>query len=738
MLKKIGITLISILSLGFSASAQKPCATDTKYWEMVKKYPGILDLEKQFEDQIGSNIEKTAAGAAARTTAISASDTTIFDIPMVVHIVHDYSVENLSDDVIYEAAQYWATVYMCQNTDTSGVINPFKKWVGNPRMRLHLATIDPNGKPTKGVVRHMSYLTTVADDGAKFDPWPQNKYVNIWVIRTFGASATGAAAYAYLPGMAAYQPYYDGVIVLYDYANYAKTVPHEIGHVLNLQHPWGNTNNPAVACGDDHVDDTPPTKGHNPVGCVASALYDTACATGYLKHYRTASGGDSLVDYPDTANSQNIMDYTYCQEMFTKGQCFRMRTALTSTTAGRNNLITAANLSATGALAPMPDLPPVADYIMNRGTGGSFVSDDRSYFLTLNNSNSFLFRNTSWNDTLSDVQWTFSNGASTPSVSSLTTVINRFTVPGYVTVTEVAISNAGSDTLVNTQAVYVADTAGVSPWGYVQNFDPANCGNWPMFNYYRNNFKWDFYSGASADGDGKCMRYRSFDTTDKTVGTALGDHDDLFTPGFNLAGITGNYYLNFYTSGCRIPGSGTTDSMEIDASTNGGAQWTRIGGASGTSLINNTYSSLEFVPTSASQWVAHAINIPTAYRTANTFFRFRYWPGDIGNNCYLDNFYTYQFPAEVLAPTAAAGSLKLSPNPATNGCNILFKTGYDGSATIMVKDITGRVVYQLHNSYAPDAIAEETIDRSVTPVAGIYLVTVIINGKASTEKLVVY
>ncbi|MBK6331008.1 MAG: hypothetical protein IPF62_11000 [Bacteroidetes bacterium] len=39
-------------------------------------------------------------------------------------------------------------------------------------------------------------------------------------------------------------------------------------------------------------------------------------------------------------NVQNIMDYSYCDRMFTIGQGDRMITALTSTTAQRNSLIT--------------------------------------------------------------------------------------------------------------------------------------------------------------------------------------------------------------------------------------------------------------------------------------------------------------------------------------------------------------------------------------------------------------
>jgi hypothetical protein len=56
---------------------------------------------------------------------------------------------------------------------------------------------------------------------------------------------------------------YDGIIAVYNTINgSSRTLTHEIGHYLNLQHTWGSTNDPNVACGDDLVDDTPITKGH--------------------------------------------------------------------------------------------------------------------------------------------------------------------------------------------------------------------------------------------------------------------------------------------------------------------------------------------------------------------------------------------------------------------------------------------------------------------------------------------
>jgi hypothetical protein len=734
MLHKIVLTVAVLLAATVSY-AQMPCSTDDHYHQLLQQYPQLAEYEKQFNDQMNQKVAK-------RTMAVA--DTTTYDVPLVVHVIHDYGAENIADDAIYDAAAHWAQVYMKQNADTALVISPFIPYIGNPNIRLHLATIDPNGKPTKGIVRTQSYLTNKADDQAKYNAWPNNKYINIWLIGTFGASSSGAAAYAYYPSSGAYMPYYDGVISLYNYINVQKTIPHELGHVLNLEHTWGSTNNPAVACGDDGVDDTPPTMGHMP-GCSAAALYDVTCATGYSVTYTTSRGThDSVVHYPDTVNSQNIMDYTYCELMFTKGQVQRMRTALTATTAGRSNLITPSNLAATGALEPMPDLPPVADYIVNQATGAGAITDTRSYFLTFNNAGSFVFRNASWNDTVSDVHWTFSNGASTPTSTSMGIITNHFSQPGWVTVSLVANSNAGSDTLTNTHAVYAADTAVAGGPGYSQQFANApDISNWPMFNYYNNQFKWDLYSGAGL-GDNSCLRYRSFDTSGRIFGTPVGDYDDIFTPAFNLAGITDSLYLNFFTSGALTTsglGGWTTavnDSLQIEASISGGARWTRLAVVGGTDLANNGNHSAEFVPASTSQWKPRAVSIPATFRTKNTFFRFRYFPGNTGNNLYLDNFYFYGFPAGVKEVLNSPDPVNIFPNPATNGCNLVFKTGSDGMVTYTIRDLAGKTVYQAQKTFAPNSIQQEAISRSLTPAAGMYFVTVTIEGVSMVQKLVVY
>ena len=380
MKKNYFLVLFAMACLAGKSNAQQmqPCYTDEVRQKMVAAHPEILQIEAQLEKEIQEKLTKIDYSKAARTTDsvgdMSDSVNFWYDIPIVVHIIHDFGVENLSDDSIISAFNNWNIVYAKENWDTNSVIAPYAgfiqnshvRYIGNPHIRLHFATIDPNGNPTKGITRHRSYLTYVGSDQAKLDDWPPTSYVNIWSVNLIPASGGfQAAAYAYQPPTAAADPNGDGIICDYSYmpnspyndGQVGKTINHEMGHVFYLYHPWGTTNFPQVALGTDEVDDTPPTWGHNPEGCDFAdpssndnSIYDSMWAVNYYVTYPSSTGGDSLVNYPDTTNTQNIMDYTYCSRMFTNGQVARMHAALNSSVAGRNNLWNPYNLTATGAL----------------------------------------------------------------------------------------------------------------------------------------------------------------------------------------------------------------------------------------------------------------------------------------------------------------------------------------------------------------------------------------------------
>ncbi|MBL7711504.1 MAG: zinc-dependent metalloprotease [Chitinophagaceae bacterium] len=715
-MKKFICLIASALALSTQVGAQYKCGTDDVYNRLKAENPAIGEVELKLNMAIKEAIEeRKAAAKLGKTTADG------FDIPIVIHLVHDYGTEYISDDAIFEAVAFWNKVFSATNPDISEVVTRFKPDIGNANIRLHLATKDPSGNPTKGITRRQSYLTSRGSDNAKMDGWPNNQYINIWMINKFSADHSGAAAYAYYPSSGAMIPMYDGVIGLASYLNTDKTYPHELGHVLNLAHTWGSTNDPGVACGDDLVPDTPPTKGHTT--CSAADLADVTCSS------------------PDINNTQNIMEYAYCSRMFTKGQVDRMQAALTSSVAGRNNLYSAANLAATGALNDRPDLPVIPDFSVEKGVmswGGQ--TSEKAVFLCQGSTTKFSFKNRSYNDTLSSVEWSFSNNPTTASSSEmLSNVTNSFKDAGWVKVTMTVKGNNTATQTLTRDAVYVASNTAYKG-GYANYFNYGDFKEWPMFNHYNNGFKWE-YSNTNGYPDGYgCIRFRGYDArtgADRYSGNPDGDFDDMYTPAFDLTTIGSDVNLNFFTAGAAGTKSAGNDSLQIFASSNCGDTWVRIAALKSSDLNNNSRQDAEFAPGNASNWKAQTINVPAAQRTDKTFFRFRYWAASNSNNLYFDNFKITPWTTEISEVSANANEIKLFPNPTSGNTKLCFTAGTSGDAAYVIRDVTGKVIATQNLKVTPNTFVQEEISRNLFPAGGVYLITLTQSEQTHTQKLVV-
>jgi hypothetical protein len=158
---------------------------------------------------------------------------------------------------------------------------------------------------------------TADDDAVKSaatggsDPWPADRYLNLWVCRLEG----GLLGYAQFPGGPAQT---DGVVITYTGFgvggtaaapfDLGRTATHEVGHWLNLRHIWGDD---GTGCsGDDFVEDTPNQGGPN---TGRPAFPSVSCANG--------PNGDLFVNYMDYVDDAVMV-------MFTSGQVFRMQAAL--------------------------------------------------------------------------------------------------------------------------------------------------------------------------------------------------------------------------------------------------------------------------------------------------------------------------------------------------------------------------------------------------------------------------
>ncbi len=500
------------------------------------------------------------------------------------------------------------------------------------------------------------------------------------------------------------------------------------------------------------TNNTPPTKGHD--NCLFTSLYDTTCASGYEKTYTGAQAfnlfgldpnvASYTINYPDTTNTQNVMDYSGCKRMFTHLQSVRMRASLRSPIANRSNLISAANLAATGALQPRQDLPPIADFSVNKlssaaGFGPNvFVCPGKQV----------IFSNRSWNDTVSSVQWSFSNGGSSAQTNPGFTASTSFTDPGWASATLTANSNAGSNTFTNPRAVYVANPNAISPGGYVQEFVDAEPEGFPMFNYFNNDSRWEVVNNAGFY-DNMSIRYKNFDNRanfQAMVNTPIGDYDDFFTPAFDLSG-TNDMKLNFFTSGAFRTNMSAwmLDTLEIRYSTNCGQNWQLLANVTRQEIGNNGVQVNEYTPGGFWDWKGQSINIPNGIAGNNQiFFRFRYKtfagsPNQYGtsNHFYLDRIYLSNFTTDVASLESKNSGIALAPNPTTGSSVIMIKDVNSSSAQIQVTDVTGKVVYSTQSKLVTGVNRIE-IPANAIAVKGMYLVKVVTGSTKHTEKLIVY
>ena len=184
-------------------------------------------------------------------------------------------------------------------------------------IRFKLATKDPAGRPTSGVTRTKTTRESFSDDDSVkstraggADPWPRDKYLNLWVC----ALAGGLLGYAQFPGGPAAT---DGVVILNTAFgtrgtvrkpfNLGRTATHEVGHWLNLRHIWGDTED---CSGSDFVADTPNAAGPN---YGKPKFPHISCSNG--------PNGDMFMNYMDYVDDDAMF-------LFTTQQVSRMNAAL--------------------------------------------------------------------------------------------------------------------------------------------------------------------------------------------------------------------------------------------------------------------------------------------------------------------------------------------------------------------------------------------------------------------------
>lgn len=258
--------------------------------------------------------------------------TSIITIPVVVHVVYKNAIQNIPDSQVVRQINILNSCFRKQNSNFSQTRAIFDTLGADTEIQFCLAATDPNGNPTTGIVRksapsnaafdpilNMDKVKSATTNGD--DPWPCDKYLNIWVCDMSFFGQAFVLGYATFPGGPANL---DGVVIQSEYFGYggaaapnnlARTTVHEVGHWFGMRHIWADDDSGSSGQCDstDFVDDTPNQGAKSQSDC---NLAINSCSN------EAAYWG--VIDPPDMV--ENYMDYSAdgCMTMFTKGQKARM------------------------------------------------------------------------------------------------------------------------------------------------------------------------------------------------------------------------------------------------------------------------------------------------------------------------------------------------------------------------------------------------------------------------------
>lgn len=329
-------SLVLLVAFSFNLYAQdgvSTCATEEINQEYFRNNPEARERQKQFEalwQDVVSNMGQS------KLQSMMFSSETEYEIPLVFHIIHPDSPLgsnfNPTDQSIQEVVDYLNHTFAA----TWPAYPAFNNGGAKVNIKFTLAKRDPNCNPTNGIVRVNTLAALSPTDAAIYEEhgvksqanypsglddidiknlsrWDNQVYYNIWVVNKIDGwsgyvPGSGVVGYAYYPGASADV---DGTVIMEAFNKPGQsTLPHELGHGLNLRHTFqggcGDPNDCATT--GDMVCDTDP---HNQVaGC--------------------PSGLNPCTNTPWDPVKHNIMNYTSCPDRFTAQQAARMELALTT------------------------------------------------------------------------------------------------------------------------------------------------------------------------------------------------------------------------------------------------------------------------------------------------------------------------------------------------------------------------------------------------------------------------
>jgi len=654
-----------------SQSAQQPCNFD--------------NYKRQNEERI--NIaEKAIQTYLSNPNFSTKSNHNVKIIPVVVHIIHNGGVENISDaqvqsqiDVLNEDFRKIAGT----NGDGNGV---------DTEIEFCLAKISPDGHCTNGIVRVQSsltnHLTYERSLLKQLSYWDNTRYLNMYVVKSINGNS-GIAGYSSFPGG---PPDEDGIVVRFHYfgrtgsvssGSNGRTTTHEISHWFGLYHTFNNGCGIDTCTDGDYVCDTPPAADPN-YGC---------------PNVNTCSN-----DFPDVNDQvKNYCDYSNdaCKDLFTAGQKARMDA---SSNTFRTLIWSAANTSSTGcdsAFVSNPACPPQANFTAINTSiciGGSINFTSNS----LNNP--------------SAVSWLFPGGTPASAVSPNPTIVYHSL--GSYDVTLIVSNANGTDTLVLANYISVNTPVAGMPDTWGDNFEYANFPNNGLtVENPDNDITWERTTDASREGIASAR-------IQNLINTNYGQSDALIIPRLDFTAFATPINMVFRWAYARSDAN-YSDELIVLVSKDCGNTWTPEFYRTGNNLVTGPTQTTLFIPDST-QWNIASIDL-SSYDTSDHVDIKIVNVTDGGNALYIDSLKVGTFDFDSIPTTVRErnknSELLLFPNPASQVLHVAFSEVNLNPSINIFNTIGQKMNVQYTSNNTGATINTENLN------AGLYWIVIMINEK---------
>lgn len=689
-LMRKSIPTILFLCFVILATGQEkvPCLTDELTQELLEHNPELQQNMERTEEKMRewkhSAHKKAAASCDVRI------------IPTVVHIIHNNGSENISDAKVEKILSQTNSVWLQENYKMSQLDELWHDVATNMKVELRLAKIDPNGRATTGILRTQSSTTNNARDNVKSvsSGWNKNKYLNIWLVRSIqNSSGQGIVlGYAYFPTIESSTT--SGIVARYDVGDrYPTTMAHELGHYLNLYHPFqGSCGSSDCAQSGDYVCDTPPRFRSNQ-DC---QLDLNSCSN----------------DSPDLRDQvENIMDYTSCRRMFTEGQKERVDFTFSEF---RDKLISIDNLFATGVVDSTSNFTDITAGFSSDETeiceGGKISFTDKSCTDS---------KNTTYT-------WIFSGGS--PKVSFDRNPTVTYDKNGFYDVILVIENGTAKDSLIIKNHVKIVPSESEIAAPIYEDFEEELAfpyEQWTVIDDV-NNVKWQTTDKAASSGKYSLM-------LNNNDASNFGQVFTINLPAVNMS-KSKKAVLTFDLAYARKNQTADLEDLKVYVKDGcDGFDMLRYNLRASSMATVSGYQTSSFTPSNSGEWANHKVDLSSFKESTSLRPQIRFTSSG-GNNVFIDNISLGDWSLSMNDP-GVLNIVRVYPNPANDLVNLQLNSNSAIEAGVQIFNSVGTLVHNQANQLHVGGNNVQ-INTHVLP-AGMYYIFVETSTERSKHKLVI-